>query len=259
MKAGIGIIGGTGIYDPGMFKNASEISIGTLYGEPSDCYSIGEFQEKMVVFLPRHGKKHTIPPHDINYKANISGFEKIGTTRILASCATGSLKEEYKPGEIVIPDQFINFRKTRTTFYDTGDVTHVSMADPFCPNLRKVLIESCEKLRIEYHDKGTYLCIEGPQFSTRAESRMYRNFAELIGMTGVPEAILAREKEICFAIIATITDYDVWAEKPVNVEEIVRVMKESENKVKDILIETIKNIPEERNCFCKNSLKNAKV
>ena len=259
MKADIGIIGGTGIYDPGMFKNVSEISIETLYGEPSDCYCFGEFQGKKVAFLPRHGKGHKIPPHDINFRANITGFEKSGVKRILASCATGSLREEYKPGEIVIPDQFINFRKTRTTFYDTGDVTHVSMADPFCPELRKILNDACEELKIPYHDKGTYLCIEGPQFSTRAESRMYRSFAELIGMTGVPEAILAREKEICFAIIATITDYDVWAKKPVNTEEIIRVMKESQGKVKKILKESIKNIPEERNCFCKDALEGAKV
>ena len=221
--------------------------------------TVGEFHGKKVAFLPRHGKKHKIPPHDINFRANISGFKKSGITRILASCATGSLKEEYKPGEIVVPDQFINFRKTRTTFYDTGDVTHVSMADPFCPELRKLLIESCEKLGITHHIKGTYLCIEGPQFSTRAESRMYRNFAELIGMTGVPEAILAREKEICFAIIATITDFDVWSENPVNVEEIIKIMKENQGKVKQILTETIKNIPEERKCFCKDALKGAKV
>jgi len=259
MKANIGIIGGTGIYDPGMFKNVKNIRINIPHGEPSDNYYLGEFQEKKVAFLPRHGKRHKIPPHDINFRANISGFEQLGVTRILASCATGSLKKEYKPGEIVIIDQFIDWKKTRTTFYDTGDVTHTSLADPFCPELRKILIESCEKLGIAYHNKGTYLCIEGPRFSTRAESRMFRNFAELIGMTGVPEAILAREKEICFAIIATITDYDVWAEKPVNVEEIIRVMKESQDKVKQILKETIKNIPEERNCFCKDALKNAKV
>jgi len=259
MKADIGIIGGTGVYDPGMFKNVSEISIKTLHGEPSDCFCIGEFQRKKVAFLPRHGKEHKIPPHNINFRANISGFEKLGVTRILASCAIGSLKEEYKPGEIVIPDQFINFRKTRTTFYDTGDVTHVSMADPFCPELRKLLIESCKKLGIPYHDKGTYLCIEGPQFSTRSESRMYRNFAELIGMTGVPEAILAREKEMCFAIIATISDYDVWAEKPVEFEQIKKVMKENQDKIKRVLEETIKNIPEDRKCFCKDALKGAKV
>jgi len=259
MKADIGIIGGTGIYDPGMFRNADEVWIDTDYGDPSAPYFIGQFEGKRVAFLPRHGKGHKIPPHDINFRANISGFEKLGVTRILASCATGSLKEEYKPGDIVIIDQFIDWKKTRITFYDTGDVTHVSLADPFCPELRKVLIESCEKLGIRYHDRGTYLCIEGPRFSTRTESKMFRNFAELIGMTGVPEAILAREKEICFAIIATITDYDVWAEKPVDVEEIVKVMKESENKVKEILKETIRNIPEERRCFCKDALKGAKV
>jgi len=259
MEADIGIIGGTGIYDPGMFKDVRKIKIDIPYGEPSDYYYVGELLEKKVAFLPRHGKGHKIPPHDINHRANISGFNYLGVTRILASCATGSLKEEYKPGNIVIPDQFIDWKKIRTTFYDTGDVTHVSLADPFCPELRKILIDSCDKLGITYHDKGTYLCIEGPRFSTRAESRMFRNFAELIGMTGVPEAILAREKEICFAIIATITDYDVWAEKPVNVEEIVRIMKESQDKVKQILAETINNIPEERNCFCKDALKNAKV
>ncbi len=259
MRANIGIIGGTGIYDPGMFNNIKRIRINIPHGEPSDYYIIGEFQGKKIAFLPRHGKDHKIPPHDINFRANVSGFEKLDVTRILASCATGSLKEEYKPGEIVIPDQFIDFKKTRTTFYDTGDVTHISSADPFCPELREILIESCEKLGISHHKKGTYLCIEGPRFSTRAESRMFRNFAELIGMTGVPEAILAREKEICLAIIATITDYDVWAEKPVNIEEVIRVMKESQDKVKLILTETIKNIPEERNCSCKDALKNAKV
>ncbi len=259
MKADIGIIGGTGIYDPGMFKNVKNIRINIPHGEPSDYYHVGELQGKRVAFLSRHGKGHKIPPHDINFRANLSGFEQLGVTRILAFCATGSLKEEYKPGDIVILDQFIDWKKTRTTFYDTGDVTHVSLADPFCPELRKVLIESCDKLGITYHDKGTYLCIEGPRFSTRAESRMFRNFADLIGMTGIPEAILAREKEICCAIIATITDYDVWAEKPVEFEEIKRVMKENQDKVKQVLKETVKNIPEERNCFCKNALKNAKV
>ena len=262
MKADIGIIGGTGIYDPGMFKNVKNIRIDIPHGEPSDYYYLGEFQGKNVAFLPRHGKEHKIPPHDINYRANISGFEQLGVTRILASCATGSLKEKYRPGEIVIIDQFINWKKTRTTFYDTGDVTHVSLADPFCPELRKVLIESCEKLGITHHDKGTYLCIEGPRFSTRAESKMFRDFAELIGMTGVSEAILAREKEICFAIIATITDYDVGItekEKPVSTDDIIRIMKESENKVKNILKDAIPNISENRECFCKKALENAKV
>jgi len=262
MKAHVGIIGGTGVYDPGIFKNIKTFDVETPYGKTSDSYLIGDFENRKVAFLARHGKKHTIPPHDINFRANIFGFEKLGVTRIFASCATGSLKEEYKPGEIVIPDQFIDFKKTRTTFYDTGDVTHVSLADPFCPELRKILIESCEKLGIAHHNKGTYLCIEGPRFSTRAESKMFRQFAELIGMTGVPEAILAREKEMCFAMIATITDYDVGItekERPVSVDDVICIMKESENKVKNILRDAIPNILENRECFCKNALKNAKV
>jgi 5'-methylthioadenosine phosphorylase len=259
MKADIGIIGGTGVYDPGIFKNIETFNMKTPYGKTSDSYLVGKFNGKKVAFLSRHGKGHKIPPHEINFKANIFGFEKIGVTRILGSCATGSLQEGYKPGQIVIPDQYIDFKKTSITFYDTGDVTHVSLADPFCPELRKILVESCQTLGIDHHEKGTYLCIEGPRFSTRAESRMYRKFAELIGMTGVPEAYLAREKEICFAIIATITDYDVWAKKPVDVEEVIRVMKENQTKVRSILKETIKNIPEDRNCICKDALKGAKV
>jgi len=259
MKAEIGIIGGTGIYDPTMFKDVKEVKVKVPYGRPSDYYFIGELEGRKVAFLPRHGRDHSIPPHDINYKANIYGFKQLGVTRILASCATGSLKEEYKPGDIVIPDQFIDWKKTRVTFYDTGNVVHVSLADPFCPELRKILIETCESLDIPYHDKGTYLCIEGPRFSTRAESKMFRNFAELIGMTGVPECILAREQEICFAIIATITDYDVWAEKPVSAQEVVKVMKENNQKVKEILRKAIPQIPKERNCFCKDALKEAKI
>jgi 5'-methylthioadenosine phosphorylase len=259
LKADVGIIGGTGVYDPGIFKNIKPFDVKTPFGKTSDFFLIGDFEKKKVAFLSRHGKDHKIPPHEINFKANISGFEKLGVTKILASCATGSLREEYKPGQIVIPDQYIDFKKTSTTFYDTGDVTHVSLADPFCSELRKVLIESCEKLGIDHHTKGAYLCIEGPRFSTRAESKMYRKFAELIGMTGVPEAYLAREKEICFAIIATITDYDVWADKPVDVEEVIRVMKENQNKVKSLLKEAIKNIPEERKCVCKDALKGAKI
>ena len=143
MKAEIGIIGGTGVYDPGIFKNIKPVNVKTPYRKTSDSYLIGDFGNRKVAFLSRHGKKHTIPPHDINFRANMFGFEQLDVKRILASCATGSLREDYKPGEIVIPDQFIDFKKTRTTFYDTGDVTHVSMADPFCPELRKVLIESC--------------------------------------------------------------------------------------------------------------------
>lgn len=257
MEAEIGIIGGTGIYDPGMFKNIRKVKIDIPYGEPSDYYYLGDFQGRKVAFLARHGKNHRIPPHDINFKANIWGFKLLGIERILSCCTVGSLRKRYKPGDIVIPDQFIDWKKTRTTFYDAGNVVHTSLADPFCTELRRVLIESCESLGIKYHDKGTYLCIEGPRFSTRAESRMFRSFAELIGMTGIPEAILAREQEICFAIIATVTDYDVWAEKPVSIEEIKKMMKENLEKVKAILTDVVLKIPSKRECFCKDALKDA--
>ena len=179
--------------------------------------------------------------------------------RIISCCAVGSLKEDYMPGDIVIPDQFIDWRKTMSTFYNRGDVAHVSLADPFCSEIRNALIKACKKLGIRYHDKGTYLCVEGPRFSTRAESRMFRNFADIIGMTGVPEAILAREREICLAILATVTDYDVWAEKPVSTEEVLKTMKQSEDKVKRILREVINEIPQERECVCREAMKNARV
>ncbi|NCN39056.1 MAG: S-methyl-5'-thioadenosine phosphorylase [Candidatus Aenigmarchaeota archaeon CG_4_10_14_0_8_um_filter_37_24] len=259
MSTEIGIIGGTGIYDAKLVNNLRKVKIDYPYGEASDFFYVGEFKNKKTVFLPRHGKTHTIPPHEINFKANISGFKELGVNRIIACCATGSLQKELKPGDIVIPDQFIDWRKRGVTFYDTGNVAHVSLADPFCPELRQLLIESCKSLGIKCHKKGTYVCIEGPRFSTRAESRMFRNLGDVIGMTGIPEAILAREKEICFAIIATVTDFDVWAETPVSTDGIVKVMKENTEKVRSILEETIPKIPEKRNCVCKDALKDAFV
>jgi 5'-methylthioadenosine phosphorylase len=258
-KIEIGIIGGSGLYDAGMIGNVSKIKVETVYGDPSDFFNVGKMNGKMVAFLSRHGQGHTIPPHELNFKANITGFENFGIKRIVSCCAVGSLKEDYKPGDIVIPDQFIDWKKKMTTFYNTGDVTHVSLADPFCPEIREALIMTCRDLRIKYHDKGTYICIEGPRYSTRAESKMFRNFADIIGMTGVPEAILAREREMCLAILATVTDYDVWSEKPVSSEDVMKAMKESEGKVKQIIKEVVNNIPEERNCICKEALKSAKV
>jgi 5'-methylthioadenosine phosphorylase len=259
MKAQIGIIGGSGLYDANMLSNSSKIVLKTKYGEPSDAFFVGTVNDKLVAFLSRHGQGHRIPPHELNFKANITGFEKLGTKRIVSCCAVGSLKDDYKPGDIVIPDQFIDLRKSMNTFYNTGDVTHVSLADPFCPEIRDALMKTCRKLGIGYHDEGIYVCIEGPRFSTRAESRMFRNFADVIGMTGVPEAILAREREICLAILATVTDYDSFKEVPVSAEEILRAMKESEEKIKLIIKEGINEIPEDRNCICKEALKNSKA
>lgn len=258
-NAEIGIIGGSGLYDASMLDNVNSLFFKTDYGDPSDSFKIGKVGSKNVAFLSRHGPGHKIPPHELNFKANIAGFEKLGVKRIISCCAVGSLKEDYMPGDIVIPDQFIDWRKTMSTFYNRGDVAHVSLADPFCSEIRNALIKACKKLGIRYHDKGTYLCVEGPRFSTRAESRMFRNFADIIGMTGVPEAILAREREICLAILATVTDYDVWAEKPVSTEEVLKTMKQSEDKVKRILREVINEIPQERECVCREAMKNARV
>jgi 5'-methylthioadenosine phosphorylase len=258
-KAEIGFIGGTGLYDSIMLSKISKIKIETEYGDPSDAFNVGTINGKRIAFLARHGKGHRIPPHELNFKANIRGFEKIGVKRIVSCCAVGSLKENFKPGDIVIPDQFIDWKKKMTTFYNTGDVTHVSLADPFCPEIREALIITCKDFGIRYHDRGTYICIEGPRYSTRAESKMFRNFADIIGMTGVPEAILARERQICLAILATVTDYDVWADKSVSTEDVVKTMKENEEKVRQIIKEVAKNIPEKRSCACKDALKRAKI
>lgn len=255
----IGIIGGTGVYDPELLEDAKQIKVFTPYGPPSDLITTGFIKNKEIAFIPRHGYNHTIPPHRINNKANIWAFKELGADRILAICATGSLKEDYKPCEIVIPDQFIDFGKNVETFYDGGKVCHVSMADPFCPELREILINIIKKLKIPLHDKGTYLRISGPQFSTRAASRMYKMFADLIGMTGVAEAILSRELGICFSIISTITDYDVWSNKPVSADEIKAVMSKNLENVRKIVESVIVQIPEQRSCCCKYSLKGAEV
>lgn len=256
-KAEIGFIGGTGLYDSSILKDVSTVDIKTEYGEPSCTFNLGLLNNKRVAFIARHGKCHTIPPHELNFRANINAFEKLGVKRIVACCAVGSLKEEYKPGDIVIPDQFIDWKKSMTTFYNTGNVRHVSLADPFCPEIRRALIVTCKDLGIRYHDKAVYICTEGPRFSTRAESKMFRNFADIIGMTGVPEAVLARERELCLAILATVTDYDVWADKPVTFDEVKKTMKENDEKVKQIIKGVVNNIPDKRECICKDALKSA--
>ncbi|MBN2203299.1 MAG: S-methyl-5'-thioadenosine phosphorylase [Candidatus Aenigmarchaeota archaeon] len=256
-KVEIGFIGGTGLYDSSMIDNVSEMEVDTEYGSPSDVFNVGLMNGRKVAFLARHGRGHTIPPHEINFKANITGFAKIGVNRLIACCAVGSLKEDYKPGDIVIPDQFVDWKKNSTTFYNTGNVRHVSLADPFCSEIRNALIATCKDLGIACHTKGTYVCVEGPRFSTRAESLMFRNFGDIIGMTGIPEAVLAREKEMCLGILATVTDYDVWADKPVTFDEIKKTMKENNEKVKKIIKQVVNNIPNERNCICKDALKSA--
>ena len=259
MQAEIGIIGGTGLYDPELLKNVEEVKIETPYGSPSDSITIGELRNRHVAFLPRHAKKHTIRPTDVNSRANIFALKKLGVERILAPSAVGSLKEEHKPGDIVFVDQFIDrTTKREQSFYTHNKVCHISVAEPMCPQLRRSLFTVATRLGIRAHDKGTYLCIEGPRFSTKAESRLFRSWgADVIGMTLVPECVLAREAELCYATIATVTDYDVWKDKPVSADEVVATMKISVKKVRQIIMEVVASIPKTRHCACKDSLKSA--
>ncbi|MFH1821168.1 MAG: S-methyl-5'-thioadenosine phosphorylase [Methanobacteriota archaeon] len=261
MQAEFGIIGGTGLYDPKLLKNAEDIELETPYGPPSDSITIGELNGKQVAFLPRHAKKHTIRPTAINFRANVFALKKLGVKRILAPSAVGSLKEEYRPGDIVLVDQFID-RTTRReqSFYTEKKVCHISVAEPMCPEIRRTLTEVAKSTGIDVHTTGTYVCIEGPRFSTKAESRLFQRWgADVIGMTLVPECVLAREAEICYASIATVTDYDVWKDHPVSVEEVVTTMKNNIEKIKTIIAEAVTKMPKERSCDCKNALQSALV
>jgi len=263
MQAEIGIIGGTGLYDPKLLKGPEETTISTPYGVPSDSITVGKLRGRIVAFLPRHARKHTIRPTDINARANIYAMKKLGVKRILAPSTVGSLKEEYKPGDIVIVDQFID-RTTRReqSFYTAAEkkVCHISVAEPMCPELRETLIAVAHDMKISSHKTGTYVCIEGPRFSTKAESKMYRMWgADVVGMTVVPECILAREAEICYASISTVTDYDVWKDHPVCVDDVMVTMRANIENVKLIIAETVARLPKEASCECGHALRGALV
>ena len=259
LKAEIGIIGGTGVYDPGMIKNLKKIKVHTPFGRASDLIIIGTFNGRKVAFIPRHGPNHEIPPHKVNSRANIWALKKIGVTRIIAPSAVGSLREDYKPGEFVIADQIIDRTKGRAdTYYEEGQVCHISLADPFCDELREILITGAKKLKLDCHSRGTYVCIQGPRFSTKAESNMFRLWgADIIGMTVYPECALARELELCYATVTTITDYDVWAEKPVTAEEVIETMRKNIGNLRNLISNVITNIPKVRHCSCGEALKDA--
>ncbi|MDW0218358.1 MAG: S-methyl-5'-thioadenosine phosphorylase [Nitrososphaeraceae archaeon] len=259
----IGIIGGTGTYNTELLTNAETVKIFTPYGSTSDLITIGEYNGRSVAFIPRHGKGHTLPPHRVNSRANIWALHSLGVSRIIAPSAVGSLQDAYKPGDIVLPDQFIDFTKGRDyTFYDEGKVCHVSCADPFCNELREVFLNVGKQLNTKVHNGSNYICIEGPRFSTRAESKYFREIlhGDIIGMTLVPECVLAREMEICYVSIATVTDYDVWYENPVSSKEILGVLTKNANKIKELLAAFIPSIPISRNkCKCGNALHDAMV
>ncbi|GKS66952.1 5'-methylthioadenosine phosphorylase [Nitrosarchaeum sp.] len=255
----IGIFGGTGIYDSGILENAQEITMDTPYGKPSDSITVGIFKGRKVAFLPRHGKKHTIPPHMINYKANIWAFKELGITRIIAPSAVGSLKEEIEPGHFALPTQFLDFTKSRNgSFSELERVIHISVAEPFCSELQSSILKVVEEQNFPIHQDCTYVCIEGPRFSTKAESKLYRSIgAGIIGMTLVPECQLAREAQICYASISTVTDYDVWAEKPVTAKEVLETLSKNIERTKKILTDLINQIPKTRSCACSKALAEA--
>lgn len=254
----IAIIGGSGLYN--LLDEPDTVEVQTPYGMPSSGIDIGKIKGVEVAFIPRHGKKHTIPPHRVNYRANIWALNKLNVKRIIGVNAVGSLKKEYMPGDIFIPDQFIDYtRKRDLTFYDGPEVYHISMADPFCPEMNALMKESADKRGFRAHLGGSYACIEGPRFSTRSESNMFRQFADIIGMTLVPEVNLAAEMAMCYSTLATITDYDVWADKPVDTREVIETMKKNEEKVQSILTDIMPGLSVERKCSCSHRLDEAKI
>src|SRR5512145_1672956 len=249
-KVTIGVIGGSGLYEMEGLTNIRTARVATPFGRPSDEYIIGTLFGRRVAFLPRHGRGHRIMPTDINYRANIYGMKKLGVERIISVSAVGSMKEEIKPGDIVIPDQFYDHTKhRRSTFFGNGAVAHVGMADPVCGVLCKVLIDAGVQVNATVHRGGTYLCMEGPQFSTRAESMTYRGWnVDVIGMTNATEAKLAREAEICYSTIALATDYDCWhhSEEAVTVEAVLAVMKHNIETSKAMIRAAVQLLPERR-------------
>ncbi len=256
----IGVIGGSGLYEMEGLTAVRTVRVATPFGKPSDEYIIGTLYGKRVAFLPRHGRGHRIMPSDINYRANIFGMKKLGVERILSVSAVGSMKEEIKPGDIVIPDQFYDHTKhRRSTFFGNGVVAHVGMADPVCAELGAVLIDAGLRVGATVHRKGTYICMEGPQFSTRAESMLYRTWnVDVIGMTNATEAKLAREAEICYSTIALATDYDCWhhSEEAVTVEAVLAVMKHNVETSKAMIREAVQILGRSRGCTCGDSLRN---
>jgi 5'-methylthioadenosine phosphorylase len=257
----IGIIGGSGLYQMAGLTDIEEIEIETPFGKPSDSYRIGTLEGRRVAFLARHHRSHTILPSELNFRANIYGFKKLGVDWILSASAVGSLKEELRPLDIVLPDQFYDRTKTRvSTFFGNGLVVHVSFAHPVCSQLAHVIQQAGKDSGVAIKRGGTYVCIEGPQFSTIAESNTYRrNGADLIGMTNLQEAKLAREAEICYTTIALVTDYDCWHPEhdAVTVREVIENLKENSENAQKIIRAAVKRLPVDRTCKCGHALEHA--
>lgn len=260
-KARIGIIGGTGLYNIEGLTDIEEASLDTPFGKPSAAIILGNLEGTEVAFLPRHGKWHQISPTQLPARANIYAMKSLGVDRIISVSAVGSLKEKISPRDIVIPDQLIDRTRVReSSFFNNGLVAHIAFAEPFCPVLMQILSEAALAAGTKVHQGGTYIAIEGPQFSTKAESQLYRSWnADIIGMTALPEAKLAREAEICYATLALVTDYDCWHEvyESVSTEMIISNLRHGITKTSQILRTAISKIPQSRDCICATALEKA--
>lgn len=261
--ATVGIIGGTGLYEMDGLVKQKEIKVSTPFGKPSGNILTGELNGVRIAFISRHGKGHVLMPSEINYRANIYALKKIGVTSIISVSAVGSLREDLKPGSIVIVNQFFDRTfKRKNTFFEKGIVAHVSMAEPVCNEISKILYRAGKSFGYDIKERGTYVCIEGPQFSTKAESNVYRTLGfDVIGMTNLPEAKLAREAEICYATLGLVTDYDCWheSEEPVSVEVIIDTLNKNIHRAKEIIKTSITEISNITDCSCLHSLKDAIV
>jgi 5'-methylthioadenosine phosphorylase len=259
-QAEIGVVGGSGLYEMDGISDLTEVRLDTPFGEPSDAFRVGSLEGRRVAFLARHGQGHTIMPSDINFRANIFAFKLLGVERIVSASAVGSLREELKPLDIVIPDQFIDVTRGRpSTFFGRGLVAHVAFGDPVCPELVDLMTESCKESGCTTHRGGSYVCMEGPQFSTRAESELYRRAnGSVIGMTNLQEAKLAREAEICYVSMALVTDYDCWHdEETVSVEAVIERLGKNAVAARNSIRALLRSLPKERGCECGSALKNA--
>ncbi len=259
-RSTVGVIGGSGVttlFDRGATRTHR---VATAWGAPSGPIEEGEVGAVRVLFLPRHGPGHTIPPHRINYRANVDALTSLGADAILTVSSVGSLQEALPPGTFVLPSQFVDFTKQRpTTFFDGGRVYHVSLADPFCPDLSQEAGAVGRELGTPFAEGKTYVCVEGPRFSTRAESAFFRGFADIIGMTLVPEVTLARERALCYLCLAMVTDFDVWADRPVVAKEIVATMQRNVDRMSRLLTHLLPRIARVPTCRCANALDDAAV
>ena len=261
MTARIGLIGGSGVYDLSGIENLQEEKLETPFGAPSDSYFTGTLGGTPVAFFPRHGRGHRFSPSEINYRANVCGFKMLGCDAVLSASAVGSLKEDYAPRHVVVPDQFVDRTRHRSdTFFDEGIVAHVAFADPICNVAAKALEMAARTGGLTVHAGGTYVCMEGPQFSTRAESKLYRSWGgDVIGMTNLTEAKLCREAEMCYATLAFVTDYDCWREgaEPVSVEAVVKVLRDNAAAARLAMREAIRLLSPERLCECRSAMRYA--